>query len=904
MSSGEQGWRERSLRAVADFGLKRSGSILVAFVVILAVSGWFAAHIGVTSSRTGLVGDDDPSWQRLSAFYEEFGRPSPFVFVVQGGTAEQRRTAVDALERELATDDDFRGRMLGRLQPDLVAPLLLLQQPDALAQLRARMPASADLPAIVEGGIPKWMSTLEEQVYAGLDGAENPDPSRPAPTPEQAAEGLRQLAMLAKVLDDVLAGADPLEGLMAQAGDAAKMPASAGLDDRGYTVTGDGERHLLSVFAELPSDEADDLEPIVERIDAARQRAAPDIPEGVEVILTGMPKFIVEELDVISESTMTSSVATALGVALLCLLLFRSVVQMIIALIPLLPGVVVTFAFIQLAYENLNLITSSFIAALLGLGIDFSVHALARFHEERRAGASPDDAVRRALVYTGPGIATGAVVTIAAFLTTTTTDFSAFGELGLITSVGLAVVVIATFTLMPTLLSRLASEKSRPSPEFPGLSALGRLLSRLKRPLLVIGVALGAAGGYGLTTIDWNARYFDFLPDDTESARGLAALEYDALASPVFANLSADDLPQARAMTEQLRALDSVAGVQTPTDLLPELSPEQLGALKAGFAGLPRDPDFAKLAQRSTKPDALADAATGVADALDEASAALTSAGRDATVADQAAGAFKALAKRAKTLDEAGAARLAGLEAAAAGLLGPAWTTGRAVAERGGAAPTDLPSLFAERFVSPRTGRVALYVVPAGDFWDRDVARGFAEDVLAVDGGASGLALDHVSHGDLVLDGFLRAAVIAAVLILVLLIGDFGGPRDALLALLPTVLGWLWMFGAMALFGIPFNVANIVCLPLVLGIGVAFGVHFMHRVREDADGSLDTVLRGTGGAIAVAALTTMVGFAGLMLGRYGAQQSFGLVMVIGIATCLAATIAVLPATLVLLGRLK
>ena len=413
--------------------MTRSGSILVAFVIVLAVCGWFAAQIGVTSSRTGLVGDDDPSWQRLSAFYEEFGRPSPFVFVVQGGTPEQRRATVDALQRELATEEDFAGRMLGRLAPETVAPLLLLQQPDALAQLRAGLPPDADLPAIIEGGFAKWFSTLEAQVYAGLDGADDPDPSRPGPTPEQAAEGLRRLAMLAKVLDDVLAGADALGGLLDQAGDAAGVPAAAGLDARGYTVTGDGERHLLSLFADLPSDEAADLEPYVERIDAARERAAPEIPDGVEVILTGMPKFIVEELDVIRESTMTSSVATALGVALLCLLLFRSFVQMVIALIPLLPGVVVTFAFIQISYENLNLITSSFIAALLGLGIDFSVHALARFHEERRSGANPEDAVRRAMVYTGPGIATGAVVTIAAFLTTTTTDFSAFGELGLIT---------------------------------------------------------------------------------------------------------------------------------------------------------------------------------------------------------------------------------------------------------------------------------------------------------------------------------------------------------------------------------------------------------------------------------------------------------------------------------------
>ncbi|MEM6991734.1 MAG: MMPL family transporter, partial [Myxococcota bacterium] len=148
------------------------------------------------------------------------------------------------------------------------------------------------------------------------------------------------------------------------------------------------------------------------------------------------------------------------------------------------------------------------------------------------------------------------------------------------------------------------------------------------------------------------------------------------------------------------------------------------------------------------------------------------------------------------------------------------------------------------------------------------------------------------------------AAAVAAGIIFILLVADFGGPRDALLALVPTGLGWLWMFGAMALLRMQFNVANIVCLPLVLGIGVAFGVHFMHRVREDEHASLDTVLRGTGGAIAIAALTTMVGFAGLVAGRYGGMQSLGLTMVVGIATCLLATVCILPAMLLVLGRLK
>lgn len=895
MSSDGQGWRQRLLGALADLGLNRPKLVGAVALIVLVVSGWLVAGLGVTSSRTGLVGDDDPSWQRLKTFYEEFGRPNPLVFVVRGGNEDDRRVTVDALSRELAKEEAFAGRVLARLDAQTVAPLALLNQPDALVTLRQQLPPGTDLPKLIEGGLPAWLGLIEAQVYGGLDGAEG---GGPAPTPEQAAQGLTQLAGLAATLDDVLAGNDPLARWMGEG-----TLARPGVDAKGYTVSGDGTLHLVSVFADLPSDEASELEPFVQQVRDARTRARPDIPDGVDVILTGTPQFIVEELAIIERSTLTTSAATGIGIAILCLILFRSIPQTIIALVPLAPGVLVTLAAVVVLYENLNLITSSFIAALLGLGIDFSVHALARFHEERRAGSLPAAAVRRAMVHTGPGIFTGAVVTTAAFLTTMTTDFSAFGELGLITSIGLVVVATATFTLLPPLMAYGARAETPPAPEFPGLSAIARTLKRLRKPLLVGSVLLGAAGAAGLPSIEWNPRYFDFLPEDSESAQGISALEYDNLASPVFANLSADDIDAAREMTTRLRALDSVAGVQSGSDLIPPLNDAAIASLRAGFAGI-RSPDFDLLGARATEPAALAKAATGVVDALEEASAALAGASRDTTASDAAAGAFKALAARAKTLDEAGQARLAGLESAAAALLSTAWTTGQRVAERGHATAHDLPPLFAKRFAALSGDRVALYVVPAGEFWTRDVADAFAAEVFAVDAGASGLALDHVSHGDLVLFGFLRAAGIAAVIIFVLLVFDFGGPRDALLSLLPTVVGWLWMFGVMALLDRPFDVANIACLPLVLGIGVAFGVHFMHRVREEVDGSLDTVLRGTGGAIAIAALTTMVGFAGLMVGSYGGTVSLGSTMVIGIGTCLLATVGVLPALLLVLGRLK
>ncbi|MCH9681889.1 MAG: MMPL family transporter [Deltaproteobacteria bacterium] len=900
------GLRERAFSALADIGLRRPAVLLGIVVVLMAVSAVFIPRLGVSTSRTGLVADDDPQQAALLDFYDRFGRPDSAVFLVSGGEPEQRREVVDRLQAELSRDEAFAGRVLGRVDAQAIAPLLLVQQPEALIELRRGLPADADPTTIIEGGLPAWLGAIEAQIYAQLDGVETAgaDAATGPGAAEAADEGLRRLAMLAGVLDAVIVGDDPMTRLSADA----RFGAQPGLDSRGYLVTSDGDAHLVTVFAELPSDEGVEVAPIVERLRAVRDAVMADAPAAITADLTGMPALITDELAILQLGLRDSTIATTLGIAVLCLLLFRSLWQMFVALVPLAPGVLATLAVVQVLYDDLNLITASFVAVLLGLGIDFSVHAISRFNEEVRAGTDPDEAVRSAMAYAGPGVLTGAVVTAAAFLTSATTDFTAFGELGIVTAVGLIIVVACTFMLLPALLRRRAGPV-RVAPEPPGLAKLPGLVRTMAYPLTVLGLVAAAAGGFALPSIDFNARYFDFLPEQTEASRALNRLEYDPLASPVFANLRADSIEEARAMTTALRDLDSVAGVQTPSDLLPPLTPDGLASLRAGLEGL-RAPDFDVLAAKSTDASQLGVAAGKVVDALDESRLAMSQAGLSTDAMDETIVAFKGLRDRAKNLDEESQARLASIEAGAAAVLGPAWATASAVATRGGYAPADVPSLFAHRYVSNNAEQVALYVVPSGQFWDQQVAERFRHDMVAIDPMVSGLATVHVRHGEIVVDGFRRAALMAAVLVLLILALDFRSITDAILAMVPTVVGWMWMIGLMVLTGLRFDVANVVSMPLVLGIGIAFGVHMMHRCREveqrddPADGRLSTVVRGTGGAIAVAALTTMVGFGGLTISDYGAMKSFGGLMMLGIGTCLLATVLVLPALLVVLRRVR
>jgi predicted RND superfamily exporter protein len=878
--------------------LKRPLLVLTVSGGLVAVAAYIASGLGVNTSRFGLVSASNPDQARMLHFYERFGNPDAPVMLVSGGEPAQRQALVDEMTAKLGAEPGLAGRVLARVGPEEVAEVLLLQRPEALADVVKGLPKGLPVADLIEGGLPAWFGALAQQIQAGLDG------EAPAQTPEQAAQGLRGLTTVAGTFDRYLAGEDVLAGPMAEA------PAVRGRDARGYLTTVDGQHHVITMFPRFAGDAVTDVAPTVHRLEALKAEVMASAPAGLSLKITGLPAFIVDEHRMLQSGMLKSSVASALAIVLLCLVMLRSFRQMLISQVPLIYGVALTLAFVRLAYSNLNLITSSFVAVLLGLGIDFAVHVLYRFNEERRAGAENHAAIEAAVVHVGPAIVLGAVVTGLAFASTLLTEFTAYAELGLITVFGLVFMVMSSLLVLPALLVRragrgIADVKQEP----PGFGALTVFIRRFRVPLLVLGLAGGVAGGIGLPRIGFNSRYFDFLPASTESAQALDVLEADPLMSPVYANVTAPDIATAQAMAVKLRALPEVGGVQTATDMLPVLDEPRLAALRGGLAALDRVPDFAKLAAQRTTPEALAPKLTAIVDALDEVRFGMEQGGLPTGDVAAAVAGFRGLAQRLTTLDEAGKRRLADVGPKLAGLLGRAVTTGRAVAERGSYAPEDLPLLFRERFVARDGSAVALYVIPSGSAWDGQTGRAFHKAVAAIDPDASGLAININVHETMIVTGFRQAAGLSAVLIFLVVMLQLRGLRDAVLALIPTGLGWLWMLGVMAVIGLNFNVANIVALPLVIGIGTAFGVHLMHRAQGSAAAHggvarLDDLIRGTGGAVVLSALTTIASFAALMLGDYGGQVLFGLTMVIGISACLLASLFVLPSLLAVLGRAK
>lgn len=134
------GLRARAFAALAELGLRRPVLLLAVVALVMAVAIVLVPGLGVSTSRTNLVSEEDPQQALLLDFYERFGRPEHAVFLVSGGDEVQRRAVVDRLQAVLEAEPAFSGRVLGHVQAESVAQILLLQQPQALAELRRQLP--------------------------------------------------------------------------------------------------------------------------------------------------------------------------------------------------------------------------------------------------------------------------------------------------------------------------------------------------------------------------------------------------------------------------------------------------------------------------------------------------------------------------------------------------------------------------------------------------------------------------------------------------------------------------------------------------------------------------------------------------------------------------------------------
>jgi predicted RND superfamily exporter protein len=210
---------------------------------------------------------------------------------------------------------------------------------------------------------------------------------------------------------------------------------------------------------------------------------------------------------------------------------------------------------------------------------------------------------------------------------------------------------------------------------------------------------------------------------------------------------------------------------------------------------------------------------------------------------------------------------------------------------------SDIPPQLQKLFIAPN-GKILLMVFGKKNLWERGPDEEFVNGILPVAPKATGTPVLNYYATDLLRVSYLWAAVWAFLAIVVLIFLHFQSLRLLLLTLVPLILAVLWRTGAMVWLNIDFNPANIVTLPLIIGIDVAFGVYIIDRYRED--GKFSIFSESTGKAILMSSLTSLFGFSSLLISKFNGMFSIGQLMSLGIAIGLVTAIFILPQILVLL----
>jgi hopanoid biosynthesis associated RND transporter like protein HpnN len=873
------------------------------------LSAWGAVtRLEYHTQRNDLISAHKECQQRWRKYLDEFGDDDDMVVVVRGGDHERMKQALEAVAAEVAGRPELFDRLFYKvdLRPLRDRALLLLP----LDQVRALHDGPlADMGPLLDNAPVSWhalgLLTLVQEAGAR---AVDLRPGRPlAPRDERFFAQLLAVSRTARAtLDRPSNYRSPWGSLAGPTGpeDQGRM-----LDEPQYFFNGDGS---LAFLLARPVKEQGSFTAALRSVSGMREivaRVRANHPD-LEIGLTGLPVLETDEMVAAEHDTRLASWLALAAVTVLFLIVYRGVAYPALTVLTLLVGTAWAMGWLTLTIGHLNILSATFAVMLIGMG-DYGVLWVMRYEQARRQGAD----VRTALLHTTTHVAVGnltAASTLAlAFFAAIFADFKAVAELGWIAGCGVLLCAFACFTVLPSLLM-LFDRRGKLAPTLLGSNEPvvrpGRrddwLPALARRPRLVL--AVGAAIIVGLGTcaarVSYDHNLLHLQAQDLESVRWEMVLVENTSGASWHALSYADSPEEARRRKAEFEKLPGVSRAVEIGSLLPGDQREKLLLLRKIRSRLAKLPARGgTIAHAVPDLDLLHDELATLLDRLGPLAAGggpsgkmLAELRRDlAALNDQSC----ALARRDGRL---AGERLRDLDRRLTEDLAEGLHRLRAVSTPTPITLEDLPQALRERHVG-RSGKWLVRVFARNCLWDFAPLEQFTKEVKAVDPEATGKPFGTVEGLKAMKNGLERAGLYAFLVIVLVLWVDFRTPRRMLLALTPLLVGVLLALGVMGLCGLPLNPANMIAFPLILGVGVDNGVHVLHdyliRRREGRPGVSHAIGRG----VLVKALTTMIGFATLMISTERGLAGLGLVLTLGVGCSMLSALVLLPAALQLLG---
>jgi len=826
---------------------------------------------GVYSQRNFAINTDvaklispDLDWRKREIDYEKAfpGHHDTILAVIEAPTPEQSRQAATDLEQKLLPQTD---RFIWIRRPGGgpffdTNGLLFLPTPEVARQTSQLASAAPIFDILIDDPSIRGLTGVLE---FGLGGAQRGQYSKDAMA--------RPLGMVADTVEKVLA----------------KQPANFSWRELSSSEPlSDGDRRVLLNIRPVLDFNA--LEPGGAATDAIRQTVKDLDLAGkyaARVRLTGPVPIANEEFATVQEGALVNHTATVLVVLFILWCALKSPRIILAVFLTLAIGLSITTAIGLMIVGAFNLISIAFFVLFVGLGVDFGIQYSVRYRAERHEADDLRGALEKAGRYSAVPLTLAAVATAAGFLSFLPTDYKGVSELGKIAGAGMLIAFAAAITVLPALLSILNPPGEAEPLGYKFLAPVDRFMERHR--IAIVASTLGVAV-LGLPLLYF--LHFDFNPMNLRSTKVESIATYlDLRRDPNTGTNAVEVIAPSQAAAKEIEArlakLPEVARTLSLDTFIPDDQQAKLAVIRKAAASL--NPILNETTRGTPPSDE-----ENVAALKHSADSLRKTAGEDqgpgAAAARRLAEALSRLAQADKpTRDKAEAVFIAPLNVA----LDQVREMLKAQPVSAKTLPPDLLSDW-----TTSDGRIRVEAQPKGDPNDNETLRKFADAVLKVQPDAIGGPISILKSGDTIVWAFIQAGGWALLSIAILLWIVLRRIGDVLLTLVPLVLAGVLTLEICVLIGLPMNFANIIALPLLLGVGVAFKIYYVTAWRA---GQTDLLQSSLTRAIFFSALTTATAFGSLWLSSHPGTSSMGKLLALSLVTTLAAAVLFQPA---LMGR--
>lgn len=620
-----------------------------------------------------------------------------------------------------------------------------------------------------------------------------------------------------------------------------------------------------------------------------------DQANGIKIRMTGTIALQSDELKLLAGSMPLSGLIALILVSLVLFFAMRHPVLIFGSVTTLLAGLIITAAFAAFSVGQLNLVSVAFAILFIGLGVDFAIHFCLRYKELLSEGVEHIAALRETGTDVGSSLLLCAVTTSAGFFAFVPTSFKGVSELGVISGAGIIISLITTLTLLPALLSLkpiktplLFQSDNKFARATSGITEQlihnGNISKRILTGFSVVVIA----SLFSLPFVSFDNNPINLRSPESDSVSSYLDLLNDPNTSPLSLSsitTEPDQLDDLKARLEALPTVDRVIGLN---QFVPKDQAEKLDLFI--------DLEFILGGRASTAITPSSETPEQQIQALDSLIASITS--KQETSDEPTFGRVKQkLIDLKNTVQQESqnqqSQRFAQLSESILGDLLAQIQRIRQGLSSEGVQLSSLPADLVKRWKSD-SGYYKLQILPTENLVDNAKARTFARSVTTVTPNATGATMVNLEGGLAIVQSFQQAFASAFILIFILLLFLLRRVGDAILVVTPLLLTAPLIVAVTVLLGTPFNYANVITLPLLLGISVDNGVHMVHRARHALPSSDHLLSSSTGRAIVFSALTTVVSFGNLAFSPHIGTAGMGLLLTIGMVCSLFCTLLLLP----------